>query len=411
MGVELSALMTGGGSLAGRMRIAAIGVGTGRAQQRTADQRQGGGDAAPADRRSAHRRTLPRPPAAAERRPRSIARPRTQRLRQPARGAACAGSFGIILHRGAGPVRLPAHRSDEDRHKQGPPGPARLLARHRQQPSHGRHSCHQAPTARHSGSPLPTGRKVIVGRRNRIPSRGTRRRIFAERRIAVAALAARLEIIAPVGRRAERRRPFRRRGAAPNSLAAAGRGRHLARRISWRQIALRHTLAGQQIAWRRDRVAASRVRSRAEDHAAADRAAAVARLRRARRTFARVRRTDRSVRSDGQARPADRCYWKNRSSATARPPRGTDHWNGSIDTYSRPPYTCRFRFWRRTRSALDGSNRSVPHAGSTERDQRISSGASTPRIHSPDARTVTTPCTRARRATVICGSFAIMKRK
>ena len=52
----------------------------------------------------------------------------------------------------------------------------------------------------------------------------------------------------------------------------------------------------------------------------------------------------------------------------------------------------------------------VPHSG-TERDQRISSGASTPSKANPDARTMTTPCTRARRAIVICGSFWIMKRK
>jgi len=42
---------------------------------------------------------------------------------------------------------------------------------------------------------------------------------------------------------------------------------------------------------------------------------------------------------------------------------------------------------------------------------RISSGASTPSSASPEASTATTPCTRTSRATVMCRSFCIMKRK
>ena len=62
-------------------------------------------------------------------------------------------------------------------------------------------------------------------------------------------------------------------------------------------------------------------------------------------------------------------------------------------------------------TAFEPEQNLIHTAYGTERDQRISSGASTPSKDSPEARTVTTPCTRARRARVVSGSFGIMKRK
>ena len=64
----------------------------------------------------------------------------------------------------------------------------------------------------------------------------------------------------------------------------------------------------------------------------------------------------------------------------------------------------------RYRSARPFDNNCSFHAAE-KGIHRISFGASTPSNASPEASTVKTPCTRTRRATVICRSFWIMKRK
>ena len=101
-----------------------------------------------ADRSSAHRHTRPRLPAAAERRPDNIARPRTPSPRQPARGRRLVPAVPHIPDRPV-PVRSPAHRSDEDRHRQGSRASAVPRAAP-ERPAPGAHSCHTV-TARHNG--------------------------------------------------------------------------------------------------------------------------------------------------------------------------------------------------------------------------------------------------------------------
>src|SRR5262249_9629922 len=62
-----------------------------------------------------------------------------------------------------------------------------------------------------------------------------------------------------------------------------------------------------------------------------------------------------------------------------------------------------------SRSVYGWNSTTLPDA--FEQDHRISSGALTPSKSSPEARIMTTPWTRARRARVSCGSSWIMKRK
>ena len=68
------------------------------------------------------------------------------------------------------------------------------------------------------------------------------------------------------------------------------------------------------------------------------------------------------------------------------------------------------RYWADSPSSALGTSRTA-HLERSSATYRISFGASTPSSASPDERTVTTPCTSTRRATVICRSFWIMKRK
>src|SRR6202044_3526228 len=63
------------------------------------------------------------------------------------------------------------------------------------------------------------------------------------------------------------------------------------------------------------------------------------------------------------------------------------------------------------RTHLERTHLERTHLERSSATYRISFGASTPSSASPDERTVTTPCTSTRRATVICRSFWIMKRK
>ena len=90
--------------------------------------------------------------------------------------------------------------------------------------------------------------------------------------------------------------------------------------------------------------------------------------------------------------------------SAVRVARGVVRTIGSLDC-CRPPFGPRF-----VRSPATRSAGATQHVG-RDKIYRISSGASTPSSASPEARTVTTPCTKASRAAVISGSFWIMKRK
>ena len=123
--------------------------------------------------------------------------------------------------------------------------------------------------------------------------------------------------------------------------------------------------------------------------------------------YARTHRRDRFVRLAARARPADRCPAR----FAERPVHFAQAagWRGRLVRYDRPPFVPRIK----------SCSRLAPPAfrnTATPRDvrdpiYRISCGASTPSISSPEARTVAIPCTRASRAKVVSRSFWIMKRK
>jgi len=114
-------------------------------------------------------------------------------------------------------------------------------------------------------------------------------------------------------------------------------------------------------------------------------------------------RTGRRGRSAAPAPPGDRVPPEIPRAARSRRPA----WTRTVDC---PPYSYRHPF----PVSCSQRRESWPQLRSGRRQQTdylISSGALTPSSASPAARIVTTPCTRARRAMVICGSFWIMKRK